>query len=112
MAYDEGLATRVRDFFQGDPNVTEKKMFGGLCYLQSGHMVCGITNDTFMARVGPDQYEECLKMEYAREMDFTGKPMKGFVFVSPEGIAEDEDLDGWINRCLGFVNTLPPKKIK
>ncbi len=110
MAYDEGLAIRVRDFFQADPNVAEKKMFGGLCYLLSGHMVCGITKDLFMARVGPDQYETCLNMMHARQMDFTGKPMKGFVFVDPEGIAEDEDLAGWINRCLDFVSSLPPKK--
>jgi hypothetical protein len=110
MAYDEGLASRVRDVFGEDPDVVEKKMFGGLCYLESGNMVCGITRDTFMARVGPDQYEECLKTEHAREMDFTGKPMKGMIFVAPEGVAEDEDLAVWINRCLAFVKTLPPKK--
>ena len=62
-----------------------------------------------MARVGPDQYEECLKLPHAREMDFTGKPLKGMIYVDPEGIAEDEDLKAWLDRCVGFMKTLPPK---
>ena len=62
-----------------------------------------------MARVGPDQYEECLKLSCAREMDFTGKPLKGMVYVDPEGVAKDADLKAWIDRCLSFMSTLPPK---
>ncbi|VGO14929.1 hypothetical protein PDESU_03499 [Pontiella desulfatans] len=109
MAYDEGLAERIREILADVPDVTEKKMFGGLCLLVSGNMCCGIIDDILMARVGPEQYEECLKLPHAREMDFTGRPMKGMVNVDPEGIAEDEDLSAWIDRCMVFMKTLPRK---
>ena len=75
----------------------------------SDNMCCGIVDDTLMARVGPDQYERCLKLPRAREMDFTGKPLKGMVFVDPEGIAEDADLKDWIGYCLKFTKSLPDK---
>jgi hypothetical protein len=110
MPYDEGLAERIRDIFDERSDVVEKKMFGGLCFMVSGHMCCGIVGDTLMARVGPDAHEECLKQKYVKEMDFTGKPMKGFVYVQPEGIGEDPELSGWVDKCLGFVLSLPKKK--
>lgn len=109
MAYDEGLAERVRKLLTVDPDVTEKRMFGGLCFMVSGNMCCGILSDTLMARVGPDQYAECLQLPHAREMDFTGKPLKGMIYVDPEGTAEDEDLTAWIERCRTFVTQLPAK---
>ena len=109
MAYDEGLAERVREMLSDAPDVTEKNMFGGLCILIAGNMCCGILEENLMARVGPGQYDECLSLPYAREMDFTGRPMKGMVYVAPEGIAEDTDLKAWIDRCLSFVRSLPPK---
>lgn len=109
MAYKETLAGRVRNLFRSGTDVEEKKMFGGLCYMVSGHMCCGILNDTLMARVGPDQYEACLKKDHVTEMDFTGKPMKGMVYVAQAGIADDADLAAWIHQCLDFINTLPPK---
>lgn len=109
MSYDEGLAERIRERLSDEIGVTEKKMFGGLCLLVRGNMCCGIVGETLMARVGPDQYPECLELPYAREMDFTGKPLKGMIYVDPEGIAEDEDLKLWVDCCLGFMNTLPPK---
>ncbi|MCW9017950.1 MAG: TfoX/Sxy family protein, partial [Kangiellaceae bacterium] len=90
MAYDEGLAERLREHSQDHQNVEIKKMFGGLCFMVSRHMCCGIVGDTLMARVGPDKYEECLKRSHAREMDFTGRALKGMVYVSPEGIESDE----------------------
>lgn len=92
MAYDEDLAERLHDYFERRDDVEVKKMFGGLCFMVSSHMCCGIVGDTLMARIGPDAYDECLTKKYAREMDFTGKAMKGMVFVAPEGIAEDADL--------------------
>lgn len=110
MAFDEGLAERLRDILQDHPDVEEKKMFGGLCLLVSRHMLCGIVGDKLMARVGPDQYDESLKKPHVTEMNFTGKPMKGMIYVEPDGIAEDEDLEKWVNTCLTFVNSLPPKK--
>jgi hypothetical protein len=107
MAYDEGLAERIRELMATVPEVSEKKMFGGLCFMVSGNMCCGIVDDTFMARVGPDQYDACLRILHAREMDFTGKPLRGMVYVDPEGIAADGDLKDWIGRCLNFTKTLP-----
>ena len=109
MAYDEGLAERIRDVLAEESGVTEKKMFGGLCLLVRGNMCCGIVDDTLMARVGPDQYEACLKHPHTREMDFTGRPLKGMIYIDPEGVAEDDDLKSWIGHCLTFVSTLPPK---
>jgi TfoX/Sxy family transcriptional regulator of competence genes len=110
MAYDAGLAERLRDIFDQRSDVVEKRMFGGLCFMVSGHMCCGIVGETLMARIGPDIYEECLKQQYVREMDFTGKAMKGFVYVQPEGIAEDSELSSWVDKCIGFVLSLPKKK--
>ncbi|GAA0790481.1 TfoX/Sxy family protein [Marinobacterium sediminicola] len=109
MAYDEGLAERVNDYFHGRPGFTTRRMFGGLCYMLNGHMCCGILGDTLMARVGPDQYAACLQLPFAREMDFTGRALTGFVYVAPEGIAEDAELDAWLARCETFVASLPPK---
>ena len=112
MAYDEGLAERLHEYFEGRPDVEPKKMFGGLCFMVSNHMCCGIVDDTLMARVGPDKYDECLNKEYAREMDFTGRSLKGMVYVSPEGFESDADLDYWVGVCESFVRSLPPKKSK
>ena len=92
MAFDEGLAERIRNHLQELRHVEEKKMFGGLCFLVSGHMCCGIVKDTLMARVGPERYENSLARRHAGEMDFTGKAMKGLVYVAPEGVESDEDL--------------------
>ncbi len=111
MAYDEGLAQRIREHFQVRHDVEEKKMFGGLCFMVSGHMCCGIVDNNLMARVGPDNYESFLKKDAVKEMDFTGKPLKGFVYVTPDGIATDSDLKDWITSCTKFVESLPPKKI-
>ena len=109
MAYDEGLAERISALMSRRGDVIEKKMFGGLCYMVSGNMCCGIVKDTLMARVGPDRYEEYLGEEHAREMDFTGRSMKGMIYVSPEGIDADDDLERWVSRCIEFVETLPAK---
>ena len=109
MSYDEGLAERLRDVLVDMPDVTEKKMFGGLCLMVSGHMCCGIVDETLMARVGPEHYAQCLELPYARGMDFTGKPLKGLLYIDPDGIAEDSDLKAWGDRCLVFLQSLPPK---
>lgn len=112
MAYDEGLAERVRALIEHRGEVEEKKMFGGLCFMLYEHMCCGIVGDTLMARVGPERYEELLDHEYAREMDFTGKSMRGMIYIDPEGLTEDSELKHWLKACTGFVETLPPKKRK
>ena len=109
MAYDEQLAGRVRAIFVGHPSVVEKKMFGGLAFMVQGHMACGVTGERLMARVGPDAHDACLAEAHVREMDFTGRPMRGFVFVDPGGVAADADLVKWVERTVTFVKTLPPK---
>lgn len=112
MSYDEGLAERIREQFQDRIDVDEKRMFGGLCFMVSNHTCCGIVQETLMARVGPDNYEKCLARKYVKEMDFTGKAMKGMVYVSPEGIESDSNLAEWISICTSFVESLPAKKPK
>ena len=112
MAYDEGLAQRLNEYFEGRYDVEVKKMFGGLCYMVRDHMCVGISGDELMARVGPENYDDCLAEANVREMDFTGKPMRGLVIVSPEGFEEDEALARWVRKCEDFICTLPPKKPK
>ena len=103
MAYDEHLADRVRQAF-GEWHITaeEKRMMGGLCFMVNDKMCAGITGERLMARIDPASYAEALRRTGAREMDFTGRPMKGFVFVEPEGIDADEDLQAWLQLCLDY----------
>lgn len=109
MAYDEGLAQRLREVVEEQPGVAEKKMFGGLCFMVSGNMCLGVVGDELMVRVGPDAYEECLAAAHAREMDFTGRAMKGMVYVGTAGFESDEDLAWWVQRGVSFAASLPPK---
>ena len=109
MAFDEGLAERVREVFAGKRGITEKKMFGGLCFLLNGYMVVGISKGELLIRVGPEQHDEVIRMKHVRPMDFTKKPMKGFAFVGPKGFDSDAALARWVKRCLRFVSTLPAK---
>lgn len=112
MAYDEGLAQRMREVLQHEPLVAEKKMFGGLCFLFEGLMFVGIVGNELMARAGPDYHDTAMVQSGVRVMDFTGKPMRGYVFVSPDALEDDSQLAFWIKHCLAFVQTLPPKKAK
>ncbi|NQD92373.1 TfoX/Sxy family protein [Pseudomonas sp. CrR25] len=110
MSYDEGLAERLREALQGHQDITEKRMFGGLAFMSRGYMFLGIIGEVLMARVGPDSYTETVSLPHVREMDFTGKPMKGYVFVDPPGFESDSDLVEWVEKCHRFVQSLPPKK--
>lgn len=112
MAYDEILANRIRRVVDGKKGVSEQKMFGGLAFLHNGHMACGVAKEELMVRVGPDAYEEALALPHAREMDFTGRPMKGMIYVEFEGYRTDHGLEGWVERGLDFTGSLPPKKPK
>ena len=109
MAYDEGLAHRVRELLEDQPGASEKKMFGGLCFLVNGHMACGIVKSELMVRVGAEAYESALEQPDAREMDFTGRALKGMVYVGEDGIAEDDDLAVWVGRGVAHAASLPPK---
>jgi TfoX/Sxy family transcriptional regulator of competence genes len=103
MAYDEHLADRVRKIFkERHTRAEEKRMMGGLCFMVKDKMTAGIVDDKLMARVGPDIYEDALKKKGCKVMDFTGKPMKGYVFVEPKGIDLEDDLEYWINLCLAY----------
>jgi len=109
MAHDEKLAKRVREVLARRRGVSEKKMFGGLCFLVDGHMACGIIGDELVVRVGPDAYEEALTKPGAREMDFTGRAMKGMVYVGPRGHGPAPSLKAWVERGLVYARSLPPK---
>jgi TfoX/Sxy family transcriptional regulator of competence genes len=109
MPHDEGVAERLREAYAGLSDVSERKMFGGIAFMVAGHMSTGVVGHTLMVRVGPERYEEALSRPHAREMDFTGRPMKGFVYVAPEGFESDDDLDAWVRLSLEFLATLPPK---
>lgn len=109
MPFDEALAERVRALLHGPHPLNEKRMFGGLAFMVNGHMCCGIVGKDFVVRTGPEQYEEALSKPHARPMDFTGRPMRGLVYVGPEGYESSRDLKAWIQRGLRFVRTLPSK---
>jgi TfoX/Sxy family transcriptional regulator of competence genes len=102
MAYSERLASSVRQSLSGVRKVVEKKMMGGLTFMVNGKMCVGILQEDLMCRVDPDVYEAALRRKGCREMDFTGRPMRGFVFVSPEGTGRKKDLDRWIDLALQF----------
>ncbi len=109
MAYEESLASRVQALLQDLPNVGERKMFGGLAFMVQGNMCCGVRNDELMVRVGADAYGEALSQPHARPMDFTGRPMVGFLYVGSPGLASNQGLAAWVQRSLDFILTLPPK---
>lgn len=110
MSYDESLADRVRTALAGRGDVIEKRMFGGLAFLVRGHMCCGVLGSDLVVRVGPASYPAALKEPHAREMDFTGRPLKGLVYVGKYGIGSDGSLRRWVDRGLEFVASLPRKQ--
>jgi hypothetical protein len=112
MAYDEALAARIRRSLADRDDVEEKHMFGGVAFMVGGHMAVGVVGDTLMTRVGPDDYARLLDEAHVREMDFTGRPLKGFLYVEPEGIATAAPLRRWVGRGVAFAAALPPKRLK
>ena len=108
MAYDEILGARVRAVLARRRGVVEKRMFGGLAFMLNGNMSVGIVDETLMVRVGPQAFDEALAEKYARP-DFTGRPMKGFIYVEPKGIKTDETLKAWVDRGVAFAKSLPKK---
>jgi TfoX/Sxy family transcriptional regulator of competence genes len=112
MAYDETLASRIRVALSPDPALSEKRMFGGLAFLYRGLMFVGVSGNKLMARVGKDNYQDSLGRHHVREMDFTGRPMQGYVYVESQGLKTEEQLSFWLQRCKHFVSTLPAKAPK
>jgi TfoX/Sxy family transcriptional regulator of competence genes len=109
MAYDEKLAKRIEAILEDTEGIATKQMFGGLCFLHNGNMVCGVTPNDMMVRVGKERYDDILQRKHARQMDFTGKPLAGMVYVSKEGCKSKSALKKWIDLGLAFTRTLPAK---
>ena len=102
MAYNEQLCNRIREALADQEDVEEKAMFGGMCFMVNGKMCVGVMKDDMMCRIDPDSYEASVEMPGCRGMDFSGKPMKGFVFVDEHGMKKEADFRHWIGLCLAF----------
>ncbi len=103
MAFNEYLADRVRSALRENRSgFEEKKMFGGMAFMVDNKMCIGIMKNDLMVRIDPDKQNEYLNDKGCRIMDFTNRPMKGYLYVAPEGVDMDEDLDKWVKRCLKF----------
>jgi TfoX/Sxy family transcriptional regulator of competence genes len=109
MAYDEVLASRIRDALGQQSGLVEKKMFGGVGFMVHGNMACGVHKDMLIVRVGPEAYDETMKYPHTRPFDMTGRAMKGWVMVEPDGFNDKADLKEWVEAGLNFALTLPPK---
>jgi TfoX/Sxy family transcriptional regulator of competence genes len=109
MAFDESLADRVREVLAPRADLTERKMFGGIAFMIGGNMAVGVIGDDLMVRLDPADAEQALTESHTRPMDFTGKPMKGMLFVDSGGTESDEDLAGWVDAGADFASSLPPK---
>jgi TfoX/Sxy family transcriptional regulator of competence genes len=110
MPYDEDLAVRVRAAFGDTYGLTERVMFGGICFMLNGNMTCGVVKDRLMVRVGRDAYEATLARPHTAPMTFTGRPLSGMIYVLPEGLKTSRALTTWVKRAAAFAQTLPAKK--
>lgn len=111
MSFDESLAARCREILEREPGLTERKMFGGLSFLLNGKMICGVLGRKLVVRVESGAaYEEALKTRHVRPMDFTGRPMRGFIYVLPEGLARKASLRTWLRKAVAFGTALRPRR--
>ena len=110
MAFSETLAERIRQRLARRTNVEEKKMFGGICFLLYGNLLVGVWKDSHIARLGPERCEEALLEPHVQVVDITGRPMRNWVLVEPEGVEDDDQLKDWIQRAVKFVGKLPAKE--
>ncbi len=106
MAYDEALAARVRLLIGGHPALSEKRMFGGIAFLIDGKMAVGVNKDHLMVRVGKEAHDEAVARPGAHIMDFTGRPMVGWIMVSLDGVASDEALAAWVQQGVSYAEGL------
>ena len=112
MAYNEKLANRVRELLQNKKRVEKKKMMGGLTFMVNDKMSVGVLNDDLMVRIDPDVCEDALERKGCHQMDFTGRPMKGFVFVEPDGIKSKKYLEYWLSLALEYNKKAKSSKRK
>jgi TfoX N-terminal domain len=108
MAYDERLAARVRALLAGRADVSERKMSGGLTFMVGGNMCCGVNGDELIVRLDPGREDDVLARPHARPMDLTGRRMRGFITVNPDGLAGSH-LGQWVHEAAARAETLPPK---
>jgi len=109
MVYSRSLADRVRCQLAGRRKIAEKKLFGGLGFLLAGNLLVCVWRQSLIVRVGPEQAAEALRLDHVRPFDVTGRPMKGWIMVEPDGLDGDGELAVWIERAMEFVSSLPPK---
>jgi TfoX/Sxy family transcriptional regulator of competence genes len=109
MAFDENLTERIRLALAHKKNIDEKRMFEGIGFLLNGNMLVGVWKNSLIARLGPEESDKALMEPHVKEFDITGRPMKGWVLVEPEGVKDDDQLNDWIERAIKFVETLPGK---
>jgi TfoX/Sxy family transcriptional regulator of competence genes len=109
MAFSESLTQRIRDALARKKAITEKKMFGGIVFFLNGNMLVGVWKESLIVRLGEEQGEQALKEPLVKVFDITGRPMKNWVLVEPEGVKHDSQLRGWIQRAVKFVRKLPAK---
>ena len=109
MGYDEELAERVREVLAARADVSERKMFGGIVFMLAGNMACGVLGEDLIVRLGEEEGERALTEEGVRPFDFTGKPMKGIVYVSAEGTTDDAGLSEWVDAGADHAAALPAK---
>jgi TfoX/Sxy family transcriptional regulator of competence genes len=112
LAYDEGLAERVREAVANTPGYSERKMFGGLCFMVNGNMFAGIVREDLMVRLGQERMATALAEPGVRPMDFTGRAMKSMVYVQAEALTTRPALTGWLDEALAFVSPMPAKVAK
>ena len=109
MSYDLGLADRLEQMFSGHPAMEKKKMFGGICWMLNGNMCLGIHKENLIIRVGLETAKKIIGQPSVGPMDITGKVMKGWALVTPDGFESDDNLTRYSNYAIDFVSTLPPK---
>jgi TfoX/Sxy family transcriptional regulator of competence genes len=109
MAYDEDLAERVREVLSARSDVSERKMFGGIAFMVAGNMAVGVSGDELMVRLDPADSEKALSEQGVRVFDMTGRPMKGWILVSPERTADEAGLLEWVEAGAGYAASLPAK---
>ena len=109
MAYDDGLAERIRAQIGDPPALVEKEMFGGLSFLIGGNMSVGVIGEELCVRVGKDGHDEAAARPGARIMDFTSRPMRGWIMVTPDGFADDATLASWVDQGMAYAESLPAK---
>ena len=109
MAYNAVLVRRIEKLLRRRKSVTQKEMFGGICFLVNGNMCCGVERDKLVVRVGPEQYEQLLQRRHIKPMDFTGRPLRGFIYVAPAGLKSRNALASWLELGLRYAHSLPAK---